>query len=123
MASLSTTSDAGALREQVGAAGEGAVDLHAGAGDRRRDLGRRDVFRHVAGLEPRHRRSSVTPAASSAAISAAPTSVPFLQHQRALADRMHGDARRCASSGATAPNFMTRLHRRGSAATLRAAAR
>ena len=45
---------AGGLGEQIGAAGEGAVDPHALARDRGRDLGRRLILRHIARLEPRH---------------------------------------------------------------------
>ena len=45
---------AGVLREQIGAPGEGAIDMHALPGHRLGDLGRRHVLGDVARLEPRH---------------------------------------------------------------------
>ena len=45
---------AGGFREQIAAAGEGAVGAHALAFHGRRDIGRGLILRHVARLEPRH---------------------------------------------------------------------
>ena len=45
---------AGGFGEQIGAAGEGAIDMHALPRDGSGDLGGGDVFGNVARLEPRH---------------------------------------------------------------------
>jgi hypothetical protein len=67
---------AGFRREQIGAAGEGALDMHALAGDRLRDAGGRDVLGDVA-LSSRTTTISLTPARFSASTSAGPIVVPF----------------------------------------------
>jgi hypothetical protein len=74
---LSTTSTPAPWREQIGAAGEGAIDMHALAGDRLRDAGRRDVFGDVARFEPRH-DDSLMPAASAPRPRRGRSAVPFL---------------------------------------------
>ncbi len=45
---------AGRFRKQIGAAGKGAIDVHALPGHRLGDLGRGLVLGHVARFEPRH---------------------------------------------------------------------
>ena len=107
------------LGEQIGAAGEGAVDAHALARDRGGDLGGRDVLRDVARLEPRHDDLGPMPAASSAAISALPISVPFLSTMPPLRIECTAIAP-SASRGGTAPNFMPPLQRLAPAAAISA---
>ena len=79
--------------------------------DRRGDLGRRGVFGDVAGLEPRHDEVLDAGGFERRDLGGADQRA-FFEHQRALADGVHGGARRRASFGATAPNFMTRPPRR-----------
>ena len=79
---------AGALGEQIGAAGEGAVDAHPLARDRRRDLGRGRVLRHVARLDPRHHDLGDAGGLERCDLGLADRGA-LLEHEAALADRMH----------------------------------
>ncbi len=77
------------LREQIGAAGKGAVDMHALARDLFGDLGGRHVFGHVARFEAGHDDVLDTGCFERGDLGGADQRA-FLQHQPALADRMHG---------------------------------
>src|SRR5262249_436659 len=77
--------------ERVGAAGEGAVDLDALAGDRRRDLRRRLILRNIAGLEPRH-HDLADPARLQGGDLVPPDDGALLEREAGLADRVHSDA-------------------------------
>src|SRR5262249_59063650 len=81
----------GGFREQITAAGERALDMHPLAGDRRRDLGRGRVLRHVAGLDPRHDDLGDAGGLKRGYFGLADQGA-FLQDEAALADRMHSNA-------------------------------
>ena len=96
---------AGDLREQIGAAGEGAIDVHAVAGDLLGDLGGGDVLGDVARLEPRH-HDVLDAGGLERRDLGGPISVPFLSTRSPCRIECTAVAPR-ASFGATAPNFMT----------------
>src|SRR5262249_4336858 len=77
--------------EQICAAGEGALHMHPLAGDRRGDLGRGRVLRHVAGLDPRHDDLGDAGGLKRGDLGLADQGA-FLQDEAALADRMHSNA-------------------------------
>ncbi len=81
---------AGALGEQIGAAGEGAVDPHPLARDRGGDLGGGGVLRDVARLEPRHHDLGDAGGLERGDLGLADQGA-LLEHQAGLADRMHRD--------------------------------
>ena len=76
---------AGRFREQVGAAGEGAVDMHALPRHRLGDLSRGLVLGHVARLEPRH-HDVLDAGRLQRRNLGGPDQRALLEHQRALAD-------------------------------------
>ena len=80
---------AGLFGEQVGAAGEGAVDMHALPRHRLGDLGRGLVLGHVARLEPRH-HDVLDAGRLQRRNLGGPDQRALLQHQRALADGVDG---------------------------------
>ncbi len=77
------------LRKQIGAAGKGAVDMHALAGDLRGDLGGGDVLGDVARFEARHHDFLDAGRFKGRDFGGADQRA-LLEHQRALADGMHG---------------------------------
>src|SRR5262249_35007873 len=79
------------LSEQVGAAGEGTVDLDALAGDRRRDLRRRLILRNIARLEPRH-HDLADPARLQGGDLVPPDDGALLEREAGLAVRLHSAA-------------------------------
>ncbi len=83
--------NAGNLGKQVGASGEGAIDPHPLARDRRGDVAGRGVLRHVAGLEPRHHDLGDARGLQRVNMGAADHRA-LLEHQRTLADGMDGNA-------------------------------
>ncbi len=83
--------DTRAVREQVGAAGEGPIDLHAGAGHRRGEHGGGGVFRDVVRLEPRHRDRADAGRAQRGDLGVADHRA-LAQHERTFAERMDHDA-------------------------------
>ena len=98
---------AGPGREQIGAAGKGALDIDAVAGDRLRDAGRGDVFRDVAVLQPDHDDFLDAGALHSASTSAGPIVVPFLSTSDPWR-RVWTVTPPIASAGLAGPNFMRR---------------
>ena len=82
---------AGARREQVGAAGKGALDIDAVAGDGVRDAAGGDVFGNVALLEPDHDDFLDAGLVERLDLGRADRGA-LLQHQRSLAQGMNGDA-------------------------------
>ena len=113
---------AGLRREQIGAAGERALDVDALARDRLGDARGRLVLGHVARLQLRD-HDLLTPACVSAAISACADHGAFLEHERALTDALHRDAAESRRPASQAPNFMrltlSRAARRLAAAAAR----
>ncbi len=81
--------DAGRARKEIGAAGEGAIDMHALAGDGGGDLGGGHVLGHVARLEPRHHDLGDPGRVQRRDLDGADQR-SLLEHQRALADGVHG---------------------------------
>ena len=82
---------AGRFGKMVGAAGEGAVDPHALPRHRRCDVGGGFVFGHVAGFEPRHHDFGDAGRLQRGDLARADHRA-LLEHQRALADGMDGNA-------------------------------
>ena len=82
---------AGLRREQIGAAGKGALDIDALAGDRLRDAGGRDVFGDVALLQPHH-DDFLNAGLVERLDLGRPDRGALLQHQRTLPQRVDGDA-------------------------------
>ncbi len=82
---------AGLRREQVGAAGEGALDIDTLAGNGLRDAGGGHVFGDVALLQPHH--DDFLHAGLVERLDFRGTDRgALLEHQRTLPQRMHGDA-------------------------------
>ena len=79
---------AGALRKQIGAAGEGAIDMHAFAGDCLGEVGRRHVFGDIAGLEAGHDDVLDTGRLERGGLDRADQRALF-EHHCALADGVH----------------------------------
>src|SRR5262249_37563676 len=71
-------------------AGEGAIGANPLARDGGRDVASRDVFRNVAGLEPRHHNVGNARLLERRDFLRADQRA-LLEHQRALADRMDGN--------------------------------
>ncbi len=87
---------AGRFREQIAAAGEGAVGAHALAFHGRCDVRGRLILRHVARLEPRH-HDVLDAGRLQSGDFRRPDQRALLEHEIALADRMHrGSAERVA---------------------------
>ena len=89
MASLLDHQHAGRFREQIGAAGEGAVDMHALPRHGLGDLGRGLVLRDVARLEPRH-HDLLDAGRLQRRDLRGPDQRALLEHERALADGVDG---------------------------------
>ena len=82
---------AGPGREQIGAAGKGALDIDAIAGDRLRDAGRRHIFRDVAVFQPDH--DDLLDAGLAQRLHLGGTDRgALLEHQRSLTQGVNGDA-------------------------------
>ena len=82
---------AGLRRKQIGAAGEGALDIDALAGNRLRDAGGGVVFGDVALLQPHHDDFLDARLVERLDLGRADRGA-LLEHQRTLPQRMHGDA-------------------------------
>ena len=89
---------AGAIREQIAAAGEGAVGAHALAFHGRSNIGGRLILRDVARLEPRD-HDFLDSGCLERGHFRRPDQRALLEHEIALADRMHrGGAERIVRS-------------------------
>ena len=81
------------LREQIGAAGEGAIDAHPLPSSRCGDLGSGGVLRDISRLDPRHHDLANARSLQRGDLVRADQGALF-QDETALADRMHRDPAR-----------------------------